>query len=400
MSALTEDEPSGVDSLAASAAPGPYLGYSLQPVRLCFHLLSADPSAIVSIEHLDDVTIQTNSGVVLEQTKSATAQNPVSNWSPELWKTFANWIETIEHGQVSLAAAQFRLYVTPPKTGDFVALLNDATTDSAATQAVEAIKTKLAARKPKPAANEYIERVLSWNAAKLRELIKRFRLESVHTDPVDPLRHLIRATVSSAIVETCCRYAIGHAKEEADALIRTGKPGQIRAGKFRDAFIAFVHKNDLNSLLVSIAPPPPDDVVEMTLTQSPTFVRQLELIDLPDEHKLRAVSDYLQTTTNKTKWADLGLIVRESLEELDGDLVRGHGLISLELDETHGTIEPEARGRILYARCGNSQVKLEGREVPGHFVPGCYNDLADRLRLGWHPDYKAMLSKEDDPNAS
>jgi hypothetical protein len=398
MSALTKNddiESSDFGTLVASAAPGAYLGYALQPVRLSFHLLSADPDTIVSMEHLDDVAVQSASAVVLEQTKSATAQNPVSNWSSELWKTFANWIDTIDTGHVSLITTQFRLYVTPPKTGEFVALLNDATTDAAATQAVQHIAKKLSARKAKPAAHEYLDRFFEWDAAKRLELIKRFRFESNDLDPVDPIRHLVRATVSPAMVELCCRYAIGHAKEEADALIRAGKPAQILAGKFRNAFVAFVRKNDLNGLLVSMAPPPSEEVVATTLTRAPTFVRQLEIIDLPVEHQLRAVSDYLQTSVNKTKWADLGLIMRESLEELDRDLERGHALARVELDETHGTADARGRGRILYSRCGNSKVKLEGREVPSHFVPGCYNDLADRLRLGWHSEYMTMLSEID-----
>src|SRR5262249_23484698 len=81
----------------------------------------------------------------------------------------------------------------------------------------------------------------------------------------------------------------------------------------------------------------------------------------------------------------------ESLGELDRALVREHGLIRTELEETLSSSDPKVRGRVLYARCSESQAKLEGREVPGHFLSGCFNDLANRLEIGSHPDYHKVL---------
>ena len=66
----------------------------------------------------------------------------------------------------------------------------------------------------------------------------------------------------------------------------------------------------------------------------------------------------------------------------------------MELDETQVSMDPKGRGRLLYARCGRSKAKLEGREVPEHFVPGCFNNLADSLKLGWHPNYKSLLNTQ------
>ena len=43
-------------------APGQYLGYALQPVRMCFHLLDADKTASVSLEYIEDVAIHLDNG--------------------------------------------------------------------------------------------------------------------------------------------------------------------------------------------------------------------------------------------------------------------------------------------------------------------------------------------------
>jgi hypothetical protein len=67
------------------AAPGTYLGFALQPVRLCFHLLTCPKGAKVSLEHLDDIAIHYADGTVtLEQTKSALKQNPLTDWSADM----------------------------------------------------------------------------------------------------------------------------------------------------------------------------------------------------------------------------------------------------------------------------------------------------------------------------
>jgi hypothetical protein len=396
MGVITTKKQTVQSKSSASAAPGPYLGYALQPVRLCYYLLSADPGGEVSIEHLDDVAVHTSNGILLEQVKSATAQNPVSDWSPELWKTFANWINAIESGQIDLESSQFRLYVTPTRSGDFVQLLSDATSDDAIDDAISRIRDELSSLSKRPVSYKFLKKLLEFDAAKRRQLIRRFRFESVDNDPVDALRKLVRVSVSAPMVDTCCEYAIGHAKEHADSLIREGLKPAIDVEKFRKAFVAFVHKNDLSGLLVSIAPPPPNEVVAQTLANSPVFVRQLQIIDLPSEHQLRAVSDFLQSSVNKTKWATDGLIVRESLEEFDKDLLQVYGLTRLEIQDTHSSTDSKGQGRILYARCANSKTKLEGREVPGHFVPGCFHDLANTLKLGWHPDFQSLLDVKED----
>jgi len=208
---------------------------------------------------------------------------------------------------------------------------------------------------------------------------------------VDAIRKLLKTTLSSGMVETSCELAIGRAKETADALIRAGKPAIIPAAKFQKAFKAFVRKHDLSGLLLSLAPSPGEAEVKKTLAESPTFVRQLDLVNMPAEAKLQAVSDYLQASVNKTRWADGGHILPDSLDEFDKDLVRHHGFITLELE--HIT-EPKRQGRALYGKCAQAAVPLEGREVPRHFVPGCFNDLADRRAVGWHPNFKKLLPDE------
>src|SRR5258708_4537850 len=96
------------------SAPGQYLGYALQPLRLCYHLLDCPPGAQVSLEHTDDVAVHYLDGSqLLEQDKSALKQNPISDWADDLWKTIAHWLKGIKAGDIDPASTTFSVYVTP-----------------------------------------------------------------------------------------------------------------------------------------------------------------------------------------------------------------------------------------------------------------------------------------------
>src|SRR5258708_2599018 len=112
-----------------ASAPGPYLGFALQPVRLCFYLLNGDDNHVVSIETADDIEIAIGENFVLEQTKSALSHNPVADFAMDLWKTFSNCITQIKSGQIVPSETKFRLYVTPVYTGEIVSMLHAAKTD-------------------------------------------------------------------------------------------------------------------------------------------------------------------------------------------------------------------------------------------------------------------------------
>ena len=133
--------------VGAGAAPGPYLGFSLQSVRLCARLLSAAEGDSVSTELIDDVAVHRADGTcLLEQDKSALSQNPVSDWAPDLWKTFANWFETTKRLQLDPARTDYVLYVAPIKTGATVTALHEARTPDRVEAIVPKLRADLSAR--------------------------------------------------------------------------------------------------------------------------------------------------------------------------------------------------------------------------------------------------------------
>lgn len=378
---------------AKHSASGQYLGFALQPVRAFYYLLTCPKGAKVSLEFQDDVAIHHPDGTLcLEQTKSALRQNPISDWATDLWKAFHNWLTMLEAGDCEPGGTRFRIYVTPAKTGAFAAALASASTAEDVTAVLETIRTKFARRKSPPACTPHLEPFLESPVHHQVAIVTRFELEATASDPLEAIRTLLLPTIPEEYVDILAKSGIGQASQAFDRLIRRGKTPILDAEEFRRDFRAFVRQNNLPGLLISLSGVPSDEMLGEIASTQPTFIRQLELVEVNDEDRLRAISDFLRTSADKSDWAERGLVFPGSLDVWDDDLVRRHGMVCGEISDLHGDKPEAVRGRLIYRICAKHQTPLEGRVVPGHFVHGSYNHLADRRRIGWHPNYLTLLS--------
>jgi hypothetical protein len=374
-----------------TSVPGQYLGYGLQPVRLCYHLMSVANGCRVSLEQLDDIAIHdTSGGLVFEQSKSALSGNPASDRSPELWKTLANWASLPKSLQD--AATAFRFYVTPLKMGNLVHELNDAK-DSAKTAALlKRFKTKTFRGAKDVGVEPLIAKFLECGDEVCLKVIRLFELQT-EEDPIDAIRQKLLVTLPEETLDLYCAAAIGIAKDDVENLIRSKKAPVLDAVAFRRKLRAFIRKQDFSKLLVSTTGEPAPDQIAVLLNSQPTFVRQLMAIEAKDALMTVAISDFLRAMADKVTWADRGSIVDSSLEELDESLVRHHAMTADELSDTHAHLDAPQRGRQLYRRCADLKMPLEGQTLPGYFVAGEFNCLADDRRVGWHPDHESLFPK-------
>lgn len=376
-------------------AAGQYLGFALQPVRLCFHLLTCEAGAKVSLEYLDDVAIHHADGRhTLEQTKSATKTNPVSDWADDLWKTLANWLDLVAQDLIKPGETAFRLYVTPKRTGPCVEALSAAKTPEEVEAVFKKVSDKLAKMATEPGCIDHLKKCLDAPTAARAAVVSAMTLQSEHADPVDPLRDLLKTTVGPEHLDRLCAAAIGMAKQSVDRLIQNGQPPVLEADGFKTMFRAFVQKNVMSNYLPPLSEKPLSGEIDAMLAMRPLFLRQLELVAVTDDEKVRAVSDLLRSSADKSRWADAGMIFAGSLEEWDENLVNRQSLVAGEISDLNGDKDAAIRGRLVYRRCALMEAPLEGRAVPSHFVHGCFNALADARRLGWHPEYKTMLDED------
>lgn len=386
-----------IASFVKHAAAGPYLGFALQPVRLCYHLLSSPRDSTVSLEYLDDVAVHYADGtVLLEQCKSALTHNPISNWSDDLWKTIANWIDALDTHKVAAGKASFQLYVTPSKCGNLSAAIHAAVDANAVEALVKQVKDKLHRRSALPKCIGHIQKFIDAPDAMRLAVIGNTEILAVDADPLEPLRDLLRPTVPEASLDTICASAIGQAKEAADKCIRRKIPALVVVAEFRRSFHAFVQQNNMPGYLPTFTTAPSREAAKALLTDRPVFARQLQLIAASEEQQLRAASDLMRTSGDKSKWADQGLVFEGTLEDWEGTLLRKHDATQSEVRELYSEKTEDAQGRVIYSRCAAMDVPLDGRELPGHFTHGSFNDLADRRKLGWHPNHGTLLNEADE----
>ena len=221
---------------AKTAAPGQYLGFSLQQVQLCHHLLRVPDGTSVSLEYLDDVAVHRADGSqLLEQAKSALSGNPASDRSEELWKTFANWADQCDDG-LDPATTDFHLYVTPAKIGELVTALHSAVSTEAVAAVLGRVEALVNPKKPDVGCSPHVTRFLEAGDPTCAQIIDQFRLIT-EQDPIESIREPLRAVLPIETLDDFCATAIGMAREQAEKLIRKGVPAVMLAEEFRKLFV-------------------------------------------------------------------------------------------------------------------------------------------------------------------
>lgn len=379
----------------AGAAPGPYLGFSLQPVRLCARLLSASEGDSVSTERFDDVAIHRADGThLLEQDKSALSQNPISDWAPDLWNTFANWLETTKRLRLDLAKTDYVLYVTPKKTGATVTALHQARTPDQVEAIVAKLKAELAARPTRPACADDLSAFLDADPSLRAAIVVNFTLIS-QSDPLLEIQNHFASSVSPAVLDDICAAAIGWVFKTADTQLRSGTRAVIAVSDFRTRSRAIIKRQDRDHVLNSVAAEPDTAAIDAEV-QRRIYIRQLELIECESDEKLRAASDFLRASTDRTHWSDLGQVDEQSLSEFDDRLERRWKSTKRSVSLQSTSLSETEHGQLLLSECVKpAGDRLQGMDVPPHFPPGSVHALADKLSIGWHPRYKDLLKKPD-----
>lgn len=379
-------------SAGVGAAPGQYLGYALQPVRMCVRLALGQDGDHVSTEHLDDVAVHLADGqLLLEQTKSALAHNPVSDWAVDLWKTFANWIATTTKLGLDPTTTRYVLYVTPTKSGKRVLALHRAQSKADVDALVETLRTDLAARKAPPTCSECIQVLLDADPDLRAAIIANFSFVS-EDDPLAAIRKHMDLTIAPAVLDDICAAAIGWVSTTTDKLLRKKQPARIARSDFRKQLLAVVKRHDRDHVLNCVAFSPDQAAIDAEIRRK-TYIRQMELIECDSDEKLRAASDYLRASAARTEWSDKGLVDEASLTEFDDRLQRRWLSTKQSLLVQVKGLEEADAGKLLMAETmKDTTARLQGNDVPPYFPPGSVHALADLKCVGWHPRYKDLLS--------
>lgn len=401
--------PSDSERQTTSHAPGQYLGYSLQATRFLMRLLDAPPGWTVSLEVFEDVGVETGEGNrIAEQGKSTLEGNPISDRAVDLWKTFSRWLDAAHSGELNPETTIFALYISHPKTGEIVESFARAQSSGEALNALLQAKGKLWGPAPDfPLRSTvsrtivpYVDKVFEADDHVICRIIQNFELASGSGSPQEDLKGRFASIfVPSEMVDDALVYALGWVKEKTDRLLEQKKPARISAQSFQAAIVSFVRKHDNRTILNTFAGLPSPHEIQQDLKVK-TYVRQLVIIEADDEQKIRAVTDFLRASVDRTQWGVKGLVHESSLDEFEEALLRTWDNHKRKTDIKLAGHPDIQKGHYLYLECSSHQAMLEGLQVPPHFTPGSFHALADDLVIGWHPHYRLELEIADKDRSS
>ncbi len=381
------------------SAAGPALGYLAQvewALLIALRRMDTEETLRLSLETADDITFEDEGGPSeLWQAKHRVNRRAaLGNASPDLWKTLHNWIETADETSacflVTTASApenSAAFLLGPSKTpADIVQAQNhlDSVARAAGNASSDAYYAKYLALSNDERRN-LLSRVTVLTSAVPADEITKQLVSSVRKAAVPerrlPLVERLRGWWHDRTMTHLTRVANGRS-DWIDIEEIEGKLLQI-AQSLRD--------DNLPLDFGAIPEPSPSEVDG----DDRIFVEQLKKIMLHHERIRQAVYDHNRAFLQRSRWQREHLLELGELETYDRLLVEEWRRVFLPLAEADGDASDEEKvsdAQNLYARMQDRSLPEIRRDVRSRYVPiGSLHILADRLQIGWHPDWLSLL---------
>lgn len=420
----------------STSVPGQAYGYMVQEVRVLWRLLRATSGDVVAFEHLGDVSVQTANGVLSEEDKSGLAHNPIADRAVALWKTLANWADARRDGLLP-AASIYVLYVVQPYDGEIADKLHCCVKAAEAVQLVADLRKHFAEDLAKEVGKKagkgamkkvakegaykvakggsvpvdgsannggdkdddsaatltrQLQRLFAHSDEAIASIVVDFSLEKGTASPVQEVRTEISRSVPDEHLEEVTESLLGWVKTRVMEQIEARRVVGISYDAFRTHRLA-VHERVLGALKefpehTSI---PSRSEIEDHLVGR-TYVRQLALLELREDRIESYINDYLRASAARTDWADHGHLNEDKLNIYISELMEHWNQSSLEVETLEAGRTPIQQGVKLLLLCMSKQMLIRTIPVPSYFSRGSFHAIADETKIGWHPDWKAMLA--------
>lgn len=382
------------------SAAGPALGYLAQ---IDYALLAAlermddEDDFTVSIETLDDIVFhhaETDDATEKWQSKhTIDGARSLSDSSVDLWKTLGNWIA--EPGD-----ARTRLVLLAVATaGDAAALLREGPGRDvpAAQQRLE----RIARESTNAASATYRAAFLALSPPQRTALLQRVEVidgAATATEIQPALERAVRKSVKAqrrtALVDRLRGWWHKRTIALLDAVAR-GEADRIGAAELEaelHEIAETLRDENLPIDFLDMAEPTDKEVSE----SDRIFVAQLRLVALSSERLRKCIYDHNRAFAQRSRWQRDELLEVGELGRYDRELKEAWERYFLPVGEDDGedlgadAIRRQARGR--FAELDRSDLAPIRRDVrQGWVARGSLHVIADRLEIGWHPQWLAHL---------
>jgi hypothetical protein len=385
------------------SAAGPALGYLAQveyALLVALRRMDSEESLRLSLETADDITFDVD-GLPRElwQTKHhVDRRGSLGDASPDLWKTLHNWIETSND-----LTACFLLTTATAPAGTASSLLGP-TRSSRDVTAARAKLDVVARAAGNESSADYYAKYLSLDEEERTDLLSRVTvLEGAVAgeDITDALVATVRkATVPQRrvpLVERLRGWWHGRAMAHLTRIAR-GEKDWIDIQEIEEQLLRISQslRDDNLPLDYDNEPEPTRSEVD---EDERIFVEQLKVILLHHDRIRQAVYDHNRAFLQRSRWQREQLLAIGELDTYDRRLVEEWRRVFLPLEEPSsrdGASDDDKRSnaRTLYLRIQERTLPEIRAEVRSGYIPlGSLHILADRLQIGWHPDWVDLLKQ-------
>ena len=135
-----------------------------------------------------------------------------------------------------------------------------------------------------------------------------------------------------------------------------------------------------------------EDVVKAMLGKP--FVEQLRLVALADPRIRHAVTDYYRAFEQRSRWLREDLLLVGDLEQYETRLVEEWERAFERIKQNHEVEEEPMKavaGRAVFDWAESANIYIRPQCQQPYIHRGSFQILADKLKIGWHPEFLARL---------
>lgn len=352
----------------------------------------------VSIEKLDDIAFsEGNNPVELLQTKYHGSEGKLTDRSADIWKTIRIWSEGIKNGQLDPTKVDFTLITTQDTAEGFlVKLLPKAIRDiQSIKESLNAIVSETSNATNLPAYQAYD----SLTDLQKDQLINSVRIinRSPHIlDVEDQIKKELRLIINTEHVDAFLSRLEGEWFKRIIIAMTSVDSNQICLAELVSKFDELRSQFSLTNLTADYVNAEPEDIdID---NDGRVFVEQLRLLGLNNQAIRAAIINYYRAYEQRSRWSRDGLVrpgeLKSYLQLLQDEWSHHSSLICSEVDNSD-TEQSKKSGREIYAACQSAGAVPIRKDFNYNYVArGSYHTLADELKVGWHPNYLALLQED------
>lgn len=376
-------------------AAGPALGYLAQvdfALLATLERMDDEDAFAVSIETLDDIVFHhADSDTATEKWQSKHSidtRRTLSDASSDLWKTLHNWI------------------VEPTGAGVRLVLLATAAAGDAASRlragggrdvAFAQQRLERTARESSNTANaDYYCAFLKLTPQQRTELLDRVdvidgttTVAAIGPELERAVRKSVKAQRRTALVERLRGWWHARVIAHLDGVAR-GTTDRITAAEVEDRLLEIADSLRDENLPIDVLDFPQPSLDEIS-DDDRIFVAQLRLVAIGSERLRKSIYDHNRAFAQRSIWQRDRLLEVGELGRYDQELKEAWERFFLPVGDDDPELEPAAILRLArerFAQLDRSDLAPIRREVrQGWVARGSLHVLADRLEIGWHPQW-------------